>query len=72
MSNYKQRLKVNPLSIKGLKGKRDAEMFPLYNQYTKNVRDGVAQSSTVIEEWYWKLRGSDAELIDAMQNVPII
>ena len=32
---YKLRMKYNPNSIKGLKGLRDNELFPLYNKYLK-------------------------------------
>lgn len=65
MSNYINRLASNPNSIKGLKGKRDNELFPLYNAWLK-----LKETNQVVEDWYWRLRGTDEELIWACNNVP--
>lgn len=67
MSNYINRLASKPNSIKGLKGKRDNELFPLYNKYVKEN----GYNNNIIQEWYFKLCGTDDELIYACNNIPI-
>jgi hypothetical protein len=66
MSNHELRLELVPNDIKGLKGKRDCELSPLYIEWLK-----LKVSKVEVEEWYAKLFGTDEELIWACNNIPI-